>query len=1443
MISLSSGHSAEYLTAAVAQGRESYYTGAVAAGEPPGRWQGRGAAELGLTGEAGGRSVEALFSHFIDPRDERFRRPEAWADAPRLGRAPRDYATAADAVSEALAGEPNATPERRQEIRMSARRRARSPVAFIDATYSVPKSITVVHAAFEAQEVRARRDGNGVAADAWAAHREAVEAAIWAGNAAALEAFQDKAGYSRVGYHSAHSGRWIDAHRFVVASFFQHDSRDHDPQLHIHNAILNRVRCADGEWRTLDSKALHAVRREVASIAERTTEEHLTRALGLTFATRPDGKSREIVGVPQAVIDLFSSRRRAITARTAQLVAAYRRRFDREPTALELDRLQRRATFATRRAKEHVGEGLEQRLDRWDRELRAEVAGGLARVAEDVLQRRRRQPDAAEISPSQVTATALARVQERFSAWRRSDLSAAIADALPDHLGASNDRDVRRLIEGLTEEVLADGRNAREVTAPELADLPAELRLADGRSAYQPPSGPRYATHGHLRAERALQDSTVERGAPALTSEVARRYIDQLATEGLELGADQRHAVEGVLISGALVESLVGPAGTGKSVIVGRLARAWEDPALWDGEPGRMFGLAASQIATEVLAAEGLTARNIARWFATQERLAAGRANPADHAWSLRPGDLVAIDESAMASTPDVVRVAEYVRRAGAKLLLTGDHRQLAAIGSAGAMAIAASSGLAYELADVRRFTAPWERHASLRLREGDVAVLEEYRKRGRIVDGGTLEHAQQAAARAWLADTLAGRESVLIVDTNEQAAVVSAHLRAELVRLGRVVEDGVPLADGTTAGVGDLVQARRNAWGLAGFRGNRRGPVNRETYRIVEVRPDGGVIAERRHGGGQIALPGRYVTRHLTLGYASTVHSAQGRTVDTAHAVISFLTSAAAAYVAMSRGRDGNTAYVCTVQVPEDAPFGQASTVEHRDPLAVMADVVAREQDDQSALQVAAESWRSRQSARTAATRLADAVDLLAARRVAAVLDRLRAGGCLSDEERLRLATEPATAQLGRLHRRAELAGRDLESELAAAIAEQPLAGAESISAVLYARVTRRWADQILPAGDTFAERVPAVEDPAWRRYLETVAEIADQRARELGAETAQAPPPWAREALGPVPAEPVARLPWEERAGRVAVYREMAGHEEEESALGPAPKANQVEQHAAWHAAWRALGRPEAGREEAGMSDGQLLVRIRAYQREEAWAPGYVADELDGTTREAVRQRQDATLLAALAENAAEVERESLQRQAAEAASLADELTRRVEDLTEADAARAQWYVHTAETRAAADRARAELVERDVDPDEPADAIPVGEWLAEHQADVAVEDRHRPIAAEQDLADELRHRVELDRAEWTAGVETAVIDLREVAATEESPAARGDEGGGRLATAEETATAVERAQRALLELRARRAVEKRRSAEEERHLDLTRQVDGAARVAGTDAVAELAD
>ncbi|GAT12026.1 helicase C-terminal domain-containing protein [Mycolicibacterium novocastrense] len=53
------------------------------------------------------------------------------------------------------------------------------------------------------------------------------------------------------------------------------------------------------------------------------------------------------------------------------------------------------------------------------------------------------------------------------------------------------------------------------------------------------------------------------------------------------------------------------------------------------------------------------------------------------------------------------------------------------------------------------------------------------------------------------------------------------------------------------------------------------------------------------------------YIRQHITHGYAVTVHSAQGATADTTHAVLGETSTRTLAYVAMSRGRDTNTGYL----------------------------------------------------------------------------------------------------------------------------------------------------------------------------------------------------------------------------------------------------------------------------------------------------------------------------------------------------------------------------------------------------------------------------------------------------------------------------------------------------------------------------------------------------
>jgi hypothetical protein len=222
---------------------------------------------------------------------------------------------------------------------------------------------------------------------------------------------------------------------------------------------------------------------------------------------------------------------------------------------------------------------------------------------------------------------------------------------------------------------------------------------------------------------------------------------------------------------------------------------------------------------------------------------------------------------------------------------------------------------------------------------------------------------------------------------------------------------------------------------------------------------------------------------------------------------------------------------------------------------------------------------------------------------------------------------------------------------------------------------------------------------------------------------------------------------------------------------------------------------------------------------------------------------------LRAAEADNATDVtERDRLRDQAGEASALADALDARSAELEAVDDARARWYAHTAETRAAADRARAELSARQAaDADDSTDrAVSGDEWLAAHQAATLSEDPLREITTDHDLADivEARDRdhaaeaggqpdieledqrppVTADQAGMAAELDSAPRDIRQQAADEPARADGHDPDAVRVPSAEQTAESVRRAQRALVELRQRQAIEQRRVADEARDEELAR-------------------
>jgi conjugative relaxase-like TrwC/TraI family protein len=1272
IITISKGHDASYPwrqigTADAGKGKNAdwgagyYLASAERGGEPPGIWTGGGVAELGLRpGGVVDRVVfEPLYGRHLDPRD-----PSGEA---LLGRAPRRFRSAEEIYAAMLAAEPQATAERRAQLMVEAKAQVRTPDLYWDATFSVSKSVSLFHASALANAAAAAGRDALAAVAAWEEVADAIWEAIMEGNAAALEYLQREAGQTRAGYHPG--GRWEDAREWVIASFRQHTSRDGDPQLHVHNLILHKVRReSDGVWRALDSLSLYRHRPGASAIATLVMENALTRRFGVRWVPRRDGHGREIADVSQALMDMFSSRRQSIGPLTARLAREYEAQVGRVPDARALTSLRQWANHATRRGKDEEPLDLTALVRRWAAQASASDAGALEPLAPAVMRPVTPAPRDApehdsgpsdtpgvaltEFGAQRVMQEAVAAVQAAQPTWTEADLIRHLGERLPAEVGALSAADAARLLPDLARRALAS--EAVMLSAPEWPRVPDCLRRASGESVYVPHGASRYATGAQLLLEDRLLTHAQESGAPRLDPAVAARLLgaDQARLEALlqahnadpgavteptgsGLRLDQAAAAFWVLTSARRAEVLAGPAGSGKTRTVAEMARVWQAAGM-----GEVIGLATSQTAANVLAEAGVTrAYNTARFLGHLEGHREARGP-----LPVAAGSLLILDEASMMSLADVAAILALARDRGYKVVVTGDHEQLAAVEGGGAMMLLARRQGRVQLAEPQRFAHAWEREATLRLRAGDVTVLADYHEHGRL-RGGSPDEAAEQAYRGWLTDHLDGKDTLLIARTEDQARELSRRARDDLIRYGLVAPGpSVRLAGTEQASVGDLVMARRNTRTVEAGEDDRN-LTNRDVLRIVTVGGPSGRVEVRRLLGrdddtGQarwsasFSVPRRYLARHCTLAYATTQHAALGRTVDTAHVLVDGLGDRQGLYVAMSRGRDANHAY-CVTHHPRLADTregsrpapelrrlerldreqagllpirssGREGPVPELDPVTVLAGILARDGGELSAT----ETLERELSHADHLGVLGGIWDDLVGREQHARFER-----ALRDALPGNLAQgavdDPACTWLWRSLRDAECAGLDGAAVLREAVTSRSMTGARDVARVLDCRVRRRL-DGVLPQPPgPWAERVPGTASAEVNRYLRELAEAMDDRKHRLGEHSTQTQPLWAQQAFGSVPEDPIARADWKQRASVVAAYRERYGYAHPGDPIGPEPARTSPEARAAWHAALCALGRVD-GIDLRGCTDGDLWLRRGTYERETAWAPPHVAGEL---------------------------------------------------------------------------------------------------------------------------------------------------------------------------------------------------------------------------------------
>ena len=1060
-----------------------------------------------------------------------------------------------------------------------------TPVAGFDLTFSPTKSVSVAWALAD----------EGTKAVIYECHRRAIDYVL---AYAEREVFHSRSGRAGVVQE--------DITGVVAASFTHWDSRAGDPQLHDHVVIWNRARSAsDGQWRTLDSRGLYKSTVMLSELHQGVLADLLTAALGVGWdetTTRQGMAKCEISGVPVDLMAEFSQRRAAIDGKLDELVAQFTERHGRPPTSTERIRLAQQATLETRQAKQH--RSLAELSDSW-RERAAGYLDDEPVAFVTSLKDRNDLPllradDLPDELLGDLAGLAAQLVTERHSTFSRANILAEVHRQLHGVRFASPDD--RMAVAERTAD-LALGA-ALQITPPELHHTPARFRRMDGTSRLRPKGHHLYTTPALLDAEARLFEAGRQTSGPVVPVAVVAAVTEaNLPGRDYALSIDQALAVEKIATSGRLLDVLVGPAGTGKSTTMAGLRATWEA----EHGPGSVVGLAPSSAAAEVLADElGIETENTAKWLtehrrnparmAERDRLrdtpapaggersaAAGlvrtpegstsrldRLDAEIDRWSFHPGQLVIIDEASLAGTFALDELMSAVADAGAKLLLVGDPAQLSAVEAGGAFAslVRDRDDLPPTLTDVRRFSADWEKAASAELRLGSERAVAAYENHGRVVGGGRDE-LLDAAYRAWKADVDAGLSSLMIAGDAATVAELNQRARADRVEAGAVEADGLTLAGGSVAGVGDEVVTRQNNRLLAAGRSHVK---NGDRWVVAATNDDGSMVVRRIGRGGEVVLPADYVAEHVELAYATTAHRAQGRTVDTAHALVSPLTSREVLYVSATRGRESNRLYVDTAYDPD--PATSHGNTEPTTARQVLAGVLSQVGADRSAT----ESWRAEWDRAESIPVLHDEYLTLAAEAQRVRWDALLASSGLTDDELAVVRSSEAIGPLFASFREAEARGLDPAVEFPAIVAAGSLTGADDPAAVLHARMvahtraqgSRRQAATNLVAG--LIPRAAGVTNLDMERALVERDRAIEARARATLAEALERRAASVRR-LGRPPTDPALRVEWERAATTVAAYRELWGLTGQPTVIGTERSVSSVEQLAHYRRASTAV------------------------------------------------------------------------------------------------------------------------------------------------------------------------------------------------------------------------------------------------------------------------------
>ena len=389
-----------------------------------------------------------------------------------------------------------------------------------------------------------------------------------------------------------------------------------------------------------------------------------------------------------------------------------------------------------------------------------------------------------------------------------------------------------------------------------------------------------------------LAETLAGRAGPQVPWSVACDAVEALqARLGGLLTDTQRQVAMGLMTAGHSLDVVVGIAGSGKTTTLSAVRAGFETAGY------TVLGTATSGQAAKTLGeGAGMEARTIASltWRLEHGSLA------------LTDRHVVICDEIGMTADVDLSRLAGAVERAGAKLIIVGDDRQLDAVGPGGALTALAARhpDHVWTLSDNLRQVLPAERAALGELRDGNVAdAVAWYHGAGRIHLVPDRRRAVKAMVKAWAADVSAGHETLMLAYRRDNVEALNHTARHLWEQAGLLSGPELVAPGGRRYRAGDriitLAPGPRGAW------------VTSQTAQVTMVHPQTQQLTAVTTDGHQLRMgPDDITAGRLSHGYAITAHRSQGSTVDVAH-VLDDGGGRELAYVSMSRARTASYVYV----------------------------------------------------------------------------------------------------------------------------------------------------------------------------------------------------------------------------------------------------------------------------------------------------------------------------------------------------------------------------------------------------------------------------------------------------------------------------------------------------------------------------------------------------